>query len=56
MKENIKIISSLTIHDFNIKKANQKQDLVIEAINSISKDYNFKDIFQERKFISHLIN
>ena len=54
-KENIKIISSLSIHDFNLKKANQKQDLVIEAINLISKDYNFKDIFQERKFISHLI-
>lgn len=54
-KENIKIISSLSIHDFNLNKANQSQDLVIEAINLISKDYNFKNIFQERKFISHLI-
>ena len=54
-KDNIKIINSLSIHDFNINKSSQKQDLVIEAINSISKDYDFKDVFQERKFISHLI-
>ena len=55
-KDNIKIINSLTIHDFNINKLSQKQDLVIKAINSISKDYDFKDVFQERKFITHLIN
>ena len=54
-KDNIKIINSLSIHDFDLNKSYQKQDLVIDAINSISKDYNFSDIFQEREFISHLI-
>ena len=56
IKENTRIISSLTIHDYNLKKADQKQYLVLKAINSISKDYGFKDIFQERKFISNLIS
>ena len=28
-------------------EANQKQNLVLEAINSISKDYSFIDVFQK---------
>ena len=51
-----KIIESLSIHDFNLKKINQKQDLVINAIYEISKDYDFKGIFQEKDFISYVIS
>ena len=55
-KEYQKIIKPIVIHDFNIKKENQGQDLVIKAIITLSKDYGFSDILQEKAFITHLIS
>ena len=54
-KEYRKIIKPIAIHDFNTKKENQGQDLVIKAINTLSKDYRFSDVLQEKDFIAHLI-
>ena len=37
IKKEYRIIKPVIIHDFNIKKENQRQDLVIKAINNLFK-------------------
>ena len=43
--------SSFAIHDFNINKEFQKQDLIIDVIKFLSKELNYEKVINEKEFL-----